>query len=499
MFILAGLASLALQAAAPPEAEGETGPHGDPNELTEQAIPQVDYEAAGRAAVADRLAVRPRTGPAKNVIIFIADGMDVTTTTAARILGGQREGRPGEENVLTFETLPHTALSKTYNVDAQVPDSAATATAILSGQKTRIGVLNVHQSVERGDCEGARENRLPTLADLAAGAGKAVGVVTTTRLTHATPAALYASSPDRDYESDADLPARSTCTDIARQLIERRDALNLKVAMGGGARAFTPNGKRKDGADLVAAWAEDGIAVTTPDGFVGLDPASDAPVLGLFADSHMDYEADRTDQPSLSEMTRFAIEKLSADEDGYLLLVEGGRVDHAHHAGNAARALIDVLAFDAAVATALERVNLDETLIIVTADHGHTLSFQGYPKRGNPVLGIVRSVGSDDHEIEMAADGRPYPTLAYANGPGANHLMKQGGPRPDLTDEQAQDVDYRQVSAVPSFSETHGGQDVVVYAAGPGAWLVGGVLEQNILYFVTEHAMKNGQNEANAP
>ena len=499
MFILAGLAGLALQAAAPPDQDGETGPHGDPNQLTEQAIPVVDYEAAGRAALAERLAVRPRTGPAKNVILFIADGMDVTTTTAARILGGQREGRPGEENVLAFETLPHTALAKTYNVDAQVPDSAATATAILSGQKTRIGVLNVHQSVERGDCEGAQDHRLPTLADLAAGMGKSVGVVTTTRLTHATPAALYASSPDRDYESDADLPSGSACTDIARQLVERRDDLNLRVAMGGGVRAFTPEGKREDGRDLVAAWAEDGVAVTTPKGFAALDPASDAPVLGLFADSHMDYEADRTDQPSLADMTRFAIEKLARDEDGFVLLVEGGRVDHAHHAGNAARALIDVLAFDEAVEAALEAVDLDETLVVVTADHGHTLAFQGYPKRGNAVLGIVRSVGSGDHEASTAADGRPYPTLAYANGPGASHLMKQGGPRPSVTDTIAQDVDYLQVSAVPAFSETHGGQDVAVYAAGPGAWVVGGVLEQNVLYFVIENAMKQGEIRADAP
>ena len=481
--------ALMLFAAQPASEPPATDAHGDPNAPTEQAIPAVDHEAAGRAALAERRAVQRREGPAKNVIVFIADGMDVTTSTAARILSGQMAGGLGEEAVLAFETLPHTALAKTYNTDQQVPDSAGTATAILSGHKTKAGVINVDQTVERGDCEGADGHRLPTIAQLAAETGRAVGVVTTARLTHATPAALYASSPDRDWESDADLPADSACTDIAAQLIERRDALGIEVAMGGGARAFAPDGKREDGRDLTAEWAEDGVVVTDADA-LGAAREAEGPVLGLFSDSHMDYEADRAaDQPSIARMTRFAIERLSRDEDGYVLLVEGGRVDHAHHAGNAARALIDVLAFDEAVATALTMVDLNETLVIVTADHGHTLAFQGYPRRGNPVLGIVRSVGADGTRPETAADGRPYPTLAYANGPGANHLLKAGGPRPDVTDDQAQNVDYRQVSAVPSFSETHGGQDVAVYAAGPGAWVVGGVLEQNVLYYVIENAL----------
>ena len=479
-----------LAAALTLQPPADAADHGDPNEATEQAIPVVDYEAAGRAALADRLAVEPRTGPAKNVIVFIADGMDVTTTTAARILGGQMEGGFGEENALTFEGLPHTALAKTYNTDAQVPDSAGTATAILSGHKTRAGVLNVDQTVARGDCEGARGHRLPTIADLAASLGKSTGVVTTTRLTHATPAAFYASSPDRDWETDADLPKGASCRDIARQLLARRDALNLRVALGGGRRAFTPDGKRRDGRDLLEAWAETGQVLSDASGLNAADPALPEPVLGLFADSHLDYEVDRTDeQPSLAAMTRFAIEKLADAQDGYLLLVEGGRVDHAHHAGNAARALTDLLAFDRAVAAALRMVDLDETLVLVTADHGHTLAFQGYPRRGNAVLGIVKEVGDPSDDPAMAADDKPYSTLAYANGPGARHVMKAGGPRPPITDEESQAIDYIQQSAIPSFSESHGGQDVAVYAGGAGAWVVGGVIEQNVLYYVIENAM----------
>ncbi|WP_036766319.1 alkaline phosphatase [Parvularcula oceani] len=475
--------------------------------------PAPDWEAQGREALAERLAVEPKTGPARNVILFIGDGMDITTISAARILGGQKQGLSGEENVLGFETLPHTALSKTYNTDMQTPDSAGTATAMLSGRKTRSGMLNVDQGVPRGDCEAARGAPLDTLADVAAASERSVGIVTTARLTHATPASVYASAPERDWESDADMPADSACADIARQLLDRAEAINLKVAFGGGRSNFLPQdmadpeyedrtGRRMDGRNLVEAWnamSRDNRFVWNEEGFEDLDPAAGGAVLGLFEPSHLRYEPDRqtegADEPSLAEMTRFAIEKLDQDEDGYFLMVESGRVDHAHHAGNAARALEETLSLDEAVKAALETVDLDETLILVTADHGHTLSFAGYPQRGNPILGIVKSADSDGEAVvRTGTDGRPYTTLGYANGPGALAVGAMGAAdapllRPDLGDEQAQHLDYRQQSLVPSPSETHGGQDVAVYAAGPGAYLVGGVLEQNVLYYVMEHAL----------
>ena len=451
--------------------------------------PRVDWAAEGRAAVETRARVEPVTGPARNVVLMIADGADVATLTAARILAGQRAGGPGEEHVLAIDRLPHTALVKTYNVNAQVPDSAGTATAILSGRKTRIGVVNVDASVPRGDCEAARGHRLTTLADLAASMGKATGVVTTARLTHATPASLYASSPDRDWENDADVPRGAACKDIAAQLVDRAPSLNLAVAMGGGRRAFLPReagGRRGDGRDLTEAWSARGGVVASD---LAEAAAADGPVLGLFSDDHLDYEADRTDQPSLAEMSRAAIERLRADEDGFLLLIEGGRVDHGHHAGNAARALGDMIAFDEAVAAVLDSVSLADTLVLVTSDHGHTMTIQGYPMRGNPVLGIVKTETNDGHEPVIAVDDRPYTTLAYANGPGALWMRQAAEGRPLISDDVAQDTDYIQQSAVPARSETHGGQDVPAFAAGPGAWLVGGVLEQNALYFVIEHAL----------
>ena len=154
-------------------------------------------------------------------------------------------------------------------------------------------------------------------------------------------------------------------------------------------------------------------------------------------------------------------------------MVEGGRIDHAHHAGNAARALIDTVAFDAAIKKALELTSRDDTLIVVTADHSHTFTINGYPKRGNPILGLV---DRRDGEAGDGGDGKPYTTLGYANGPAASSRRlpkdatdgrKPAGVRADLTDVDTTNVDYLQQAAVPLASETHAGDDVAIYAWGP--------------------------------
>jgi alkaline phosphatase len=475
-----------------------------------------DWEAEGRTALQAAKQTEEIEGPAKNVILFIADGMDITTSTAARILAGQQRGYQGEEYLLTFEGLPFTGFAKTYNTNLQVPDSAGTATAMMTGHKTKAGVINVDQTVARGDCEGSKGHRLPSILEVAQETGRSSGVVSTARITHATPATLYASAASRDWESDKDLPANAEgCPDIAAQLIDAAASYDLLVALGGGRRNFLPEatqdpeydtqtGRREDARDLMAAWR--GISrrhktVTTASEL--MEVGGRDRVLGLFEPSHMMYDHDRmereADEPSLAEMTSFAIERLSRDRDGYFLMVEGGRVDHAHHSGNAYRALTDTIAFDDAVRTALEMTDPKETLVIVTADHGHTMSFQGYPKRGNPITGLVRGVGPDGEPLdlpEQANDQRPYATLSYANGPGA-----RPGPatadgdtgRPFLTDEEVARPEHRQQATVPLYSETHGGQDVAIYAKGPGAHLFSGVHEQNYIYYVMEDVLRRGE------
>lgn len=168
-----------------------------------------------------------------------------------------------------------------------------------------------------------------------------------------------------------------------------------------------------------------------------------------------------------------AIRQLQQSDDGYFLLVEAGRIDHAHHFGNAYRALVDTVALSDAVAAASDMTKSDDTLIIVTADHSHTLTISGYPPRGNPILGKVVT----NPVFEDAKDAA-YTTLGYANGPGYQ------SPYPDLSKANTEDPDYRQIAAVPLAVETHAGEDVAAFAQGPGAKNIRGVMEQNKLFNV---------------
>jgi alkaline phosphatase len=462
------------------------------------------YYAAAAAAVAERSA-RMGVKPARNVILFIGDGMGVSTVTAARIHAGQLKGVDGESYSLAMETLPYAALSKTYSHDSQVSDSASTATAMVTGIKSRSRTLGVTQDAAYSNCATLAGNGTDTLFELAEEAGLATGVVTTARLTHATPASTYAELVNRDWEDDTEMKGdedTTGCPDAARQFIDWAAGDHFEIALGGGRRHFLTRqqtdpenenlrGNRKDGLELADAWAaksEDHITVFDADGLAGAGLSQGARVLGLFEPSHMKYELDRTNdvggEPSIEEMTRAAITRLSQEENGYVLMVEAGRIDHGHHGTNAARALRDTVAFDEAIAAALEMTSEDDTLIIVTADHSHTLTIQGYPERNNPILGKVTYPGGTP---ATAGDGKPYTTLSYANGPSAC-LPNTDCVRPDLSDVDTEATDFRQQALLPAPSETHAGEDVPVFARGPGAELVAGVIEQNEIFHIMGRA-----------
>ncbi len=433
----------------------------------------------------------PASAQAKNVILFIGDGMGISTITAARIYDGQKRGESGEENSLSFEKFGNVALVKTYNTNAQVPDSAGTATAIHSGVKTRIGVLGIGPDAEKGVCADALAHPLPLLGEEVKRRGAALGIVTTTRLTHATPASVYARSADRDWESDSLIPADQRdagCKDIAQQLVDA----DFDVALGGGtAVMFGPDegGARGGaGADLPGDWARrtDGNLV-----FTRADLAKaplDGPLLGLFSPSHMTYMADRkpdSSEPTLTEMTAAALARLKAHSGGYYLMAEGGRIDHAHHEGRAGYALEETVEMARAVQYAVDNTDPADTLIMVTADHSHVFTIAGYPQRGNDILGLVvppigRGEDGGDGGPLMAADGKPYTTLGYANGPGAVQGERQI-PQTGLA--------ARQQALVPLGSETHGGEDVALFATGPGSDRVRGVIEQNVIYQIIRKAL----------
>ena len=495
---------------------------------------QNDWYSAAETKLTEKEAAAQaeQTFKAKNVILFVGDGMGISTLTASRIMAGQMEGKSGEEGLLSFEEFPYSAQIKTYNVDAQTPDSAGTMTAIISGVKTDVGVIGVNENIERGECATVAGNELITATELAEIKGLATGVVSTARITHATPAATYAKSADRNWEDVSDMPADAVeagCEDIASQLVnfeknlEARfvgtDVDGLEVVMGGGRRHFLPKdaafnsadavseveGDRTDERDLTAEWQEmypDGKYVMDQAGFDTLN-ADSKRVFALFNESHMQYEADRANdvagEPSLSEMTGKAIDILKSNEKGFFLTVESGRIDHGHHAGNAYNALNDTVEFAKAVQTAVENTNPEETLILVTADHSHVFTIAGYPKRGNPILGQVVAIGSE--EPSLAADGMPYTTVGYANGLGFRDLGDETDAdasyseavfagRVDLTGVDTTTPGYHQEATVPLGSETHAGEDISLHAKGPGAQLAQGVVEQNVIFHIINQALE---------
>lgn len=474
--------------------------------LTQREDP---YFLQAQAQLQQRLKQTPNTNRAKNVILVVGDGMGFSTVTAARIFEGQQRGVDGESNVLAWEAFPYLAAAKTYSADAQITDSAPSAVAMTTGVKTINDLMGLNHTAALNNCEDQQTKAVTTLWEMAATLGMSTGAVTTATITHATPGATYAHIANRDWESDAKMPADALaagCRDIARQLVEMKYGNGLNVAMGGGRANFLPDsvsdpeypgkkGARKDGRDLTQAWlqryGERGQYVWNQAQFDKIEPGNVDHLLALFEPSHMNFEHDRRQdaagEPSLAEMTGKAIDILARNPEGYLLLVEGGRVDHGSHNGNAYRTLSDAVALNEAVKTIVGKVNLDETLVIVTGDHSHTLTIAGYAKRGNPILGI--SVGVDG-KPRLGSDGKPYTTLGFANGPGGAIPLTE---RPALTMEQTTAPDFIQPALVPLKSETHGGEDLGIYAIGPWSHLFQGTVEENYTFHVMNYASRIGE------
>jgi len=428
----------------------------------------------------------PARPQAKNILFFLGDGMGPTTITAARIF------KHGEDGLLNFERLDRTARIKTYSADAQVTDSAPSMGAYMTGVKINNDVIsmrdakpvapakdaNGNASIDR--C-GANNGTSPmTILELAKAAGKAVGAVTTTELTHATPASTFSHVCDRDMGYS-----------IAGQIVPGGAGYNARlgdgvdVLMGGGRIHFTPfdaarNPKgRGDGRDLMAEFKARGyfVAGTRADMMSALPNRK---FVGIYADSHLDYASKRRpEQPTLAEMTAKSIELLSKNPKGFFLMVEGGKIDHALHDTHARNAMTETVAFDEAIQTAVERMRaldpgLENTLIVVTADHDHTMVLNGYPKRGNPVLDIVR--GYANGEPTKDADGKTFTTLVFGNGPNRPDV------RADVSSAQALAEDYHQETGIRWSSESHGGGDVKLYAAGAGSAPFKGTMENTRVF-----------------
>jgi alkaline phosphatase len=439
-------------------------------------------------------AAAPAAPAAKNVIFFLGDGMGATTITAARIFKYKEEG------FLAMESLERSARIKTYSNNAQTTDSAPSMGAYMTGIKINNDVIsmadaksvypkkdaNGNDTID--NCVPGNGRAAPTILELAKANGKSVGAVTTTEMTHATPASTFAHSCHRN-----------TAYSIAAQIVPGGPGYNtalgdgVDVLMGGGRNLFTPfdatsNKKgRSDGRDMLAEFGARGYTVATNAGQMQAARAG-RKFVGIYsASSHLDYEMERrAEQPALSQMALKAVDLLAPNPKGFFLMVEGGKIDHALHDSNAKRAMVETIAFDDAIKAVIARMKvldpgLRNTLIVITADHDHAIAMNGYAKRGNPILDIVRNYS--DGQAARDADGKTYTTLVFGNGPNRKDT------RVDVDSAEALADDYHQETGVRMGSETHGGGDVKLFATGAGSKAFKGTMENTKVFHLMKAAM----------
>jgi len=386
------------------------------------------------------------------------------------------------------------------------------STAFFTGVKANYEVLGFSAGAPRSKCdpEAHKKHQADSVLAWAQKAGKDTGFVVTIKVTDATPAALYSHINNRTWECDGAIPPQERgkgCKDIALQLIEDEPGKNIKVILGGGTGFFRTESPqlqncRLDGRDLIEEWLGDKDKCNATAQFVTntlqlrqIDTKNTDFLLGLFAQKSMDYELDRDTnplgQPSLKEMTKVALKILRKNtKEGYFLMVEGSNIDIAHHANSAKKALHDTLMFDATIKQTLEMVNLEDTLVIVNADHSHVFTMGGYPDWDENIFGFA---DTDDR-------GLPYTILTYANGPGfwqnfLNVTSVENGAQAWqtknlalLSNEQLEDKNFVQIGTAPNDSEAHGGEDVGIYAGGPMSHLFNGVFENTHPAYVMAYA-----------
>ncbi len=327
--------------------------------MTRHGIPRRRFvQAAGASIAAGALGTHARAEThtserrIRNIIFLVADGMSTGTLTLADDVHRARTGQATNWGRLLADPSTRRALCRTHSADSAVTDSAAAASAWGIGRKVNNGAINFTPD----------EQTPEPLLVLARESGLATGLVTTTRVTHATPAGFIANVPSRGLEDD-----------IAEQIVER----GVDVVLGGGGRHFQ---------DQLLAPHDDIHVVRTRDELLRSDPDAAGRLLGLFDASHVPYVLDRAEGvPSLAGMARVALDRLSR-RGPFIVQVEGGRVDHAAHANDAGSLIAEQLDFDAALGVALEFASRRrDTLVIATSDHGNA----------NPGLTLYGRAGND--------------------------------------------------------------------------------------------------------
>ncbi len=482
-----------------------------------------DYTVTATASGADTtvswVAHEPQAATAKNVILFIADGMTVAELTAARIAAFGVEGGKvnGEFAIDGFDEL---GLVHTNSVDTIMMDSANTASAMNTGHKGSVNATGVYADSSPDVLD---DPRVETLAEiLRRTTGKSIGVVTTSDFTDATPAAVWAHGRDRSSGSRAS---------YALQALE---GIQPDVLMGGGAQYLFPQttegSRRVDDHDLYAEYEAAGYTIVNNAAELSGATSGDLPakLLGIFHRSDMNVWLDRnvytdnlgdfTDQPGLVDMTLGALTVLNQNAEGFYLEVEAASVDKAMHPLDQERALSDLIEFNYAIAAAAEWAaqNAPDTLIVVTADHGHGYDVYGTVdvsqfNTATDDLGrraAIRVYAAAGFPTYTDSDGDGYPEwdadITFA-GTVTDHpdytenfqvsptyrvpAINQDGTYVDNPDDDPNGIVMSGNLAPSDSTGVHTLQDVPIFAEGPGAAFFGHMLEQSDIFFGMAYAL----------
>ena len=431
---------------------------------------------AGLGAVAPIAVVGSDAG-AKSVILLIGDGMSLAEVYAAQIYAEEVL-----DSSLVIPDIEEAAVTRTQSLDSMVTDSAAAGTAIHTGQKSNNASINVLPGGEWAY----------TLGQAAQAAGKSVGVMSTARITHATPASVYGHDADRDAENV-----------FAAQMME----FAPEVALGGGARAFLPEsegGKRDDGRNIIDEMVQMGyVNVTNTDELLAIDTESTEQLLGLFTNSHMSYELDRKnealEEPSLAEMTATAVDILDNNPEGFFVSIEGGRIDHAAHDHDITGVIWDMLAFDEALRVALNyQAEHPDVLVVATADHETAGLALGHGTEYFMTLPNLSGVTCSLETLSGLISGDPDNAVALAEGCGLvltdEYVAMLGEYPPEAAEIEGLDLGYAytwahyvlalaeaEMAGVTFGAWAHTGMPVITYAVGPGAEMFTGTIDNTDL------------------
>ncbi|TFV37286.1 alkaline phosphatase [Bradyrhizobium frederickii] len=463
------------------------------------------------------------TGPrkAKNVILFIGDGMSPAHRVAARILSkGISEGK--SRGKLAIDDMPHMALVATAGSDSIITDSANSASAYATGHKSAVNALGVYADRSASPLDDPKVETITSLAKRRL--GMAIGIVTNTEIEDATPAAMVAHTRRRAAYDD---------------IVEQFFAAKPDVMMGGGSANFLPKSaagsKRKDETDYIAKFRDAGYQVATTAGELSASAARQetSKLLGLFATGNMDGVLDRKflkgggvkkfpEQPDLTEQVQAALKILSKNEAGFFLMVESGMIDKYAHLLDMDRAVYDTIMLDNAVRQTREwaRARGDDTLILVLADHNHPNSLVGtvnddmattpnVPLRER--VGVYEQAGFPNYP---APDAEGYPAridvsrrLAIFSASLPDHYetfrpkldnpneptVKAGADGTFKANDKYKDVPGAvlrpgNLSAMIGAS-VHSGEDVILTATGPGSERVHGSMDNTDVFRVMADAL----------